>query len=59
MKVGRIGFLHGYDPDNIELDRINTEIMLLQKFIFVTKRFIQLYDPDNITSKSQKNGPFN
>ena len=41
MKVGGIGFFHGYDPDNIELDRINTEIMLLiQKFIFVTKRFI-------------------
>ena len=41
MKVGGIGFFHGYDPDNIELDRINTEIMLLiQKFIFVTKHFI-------------------
>ena len=31
----------GYDPDNIELYRINTKIMLLtQNFIYDTKRFI-------------------
>ena len=31
----------GYDPDNIELDKINTKIMYLtQNFIYDTKRFI-------------------
>ena len=31
----------GYDPDNKELDKINTKIMYLtQNFIYDTKRFI-------------------
>jgi hypothetical protein len=31
----------GYDPDNVELDKINTKIMYLtQNFIYDTKRFI-------------------
>ena len=33
--------IFGYDPDNKELDRINTKIMYLtQNFIYDTKRFI-------------------
>ena len=33
--------VYGYQPDNIDLDKINTQIMFItQNFIYSTKRFI-------------------